>query len=120
MTNISSIAEDPAGRNDPRTGLGYGQMQNKMHAPRAVSSGEHGIYKSKGQWDNEIAQDELKKKKKRRKRRKSKKDHKIDAKINRMNFSSQHRTAVDSMPNYDKFSFVGAAGAGHTLSLIHI
>ena len=57
MANISSIAQHPAGRNDPRTGLGYGQMQNKMHAPRAVSSGEHGIYKSKGQWDNEIAQD---------------------------------------------------------------
>ena len=119
MTNISSIAQHPAGRNDPRTGLGYGQMQNKMHAPRAVSSGEHGIYKSKGQWDNEIAQDELKSKKKRRKRKKTKKDHKIDAKINRMNFSSQHRTAVDSMPHYDKFSFVGAAGAGHTTLRAH-
>ena len=120
MTNISSIAQHPAGRNDPRTGLGYGQMQNKMHAPRAVSSGEHGIYKSKGQWDNEIAQDKLKKKKRRKRRkRKSKAVHSIDAKINRMNFSSQHRTAVDSMPHHDKFSFVGAAGAGHTTLRAH-
>ena len=119
MTNITSIAQHPAGRNDPRTGLGYGQMQNKMHAPRAVSSGEHGIYKSKGQWDNEIAQEKLKNKKKRKKRRKSKADRDIDAEINRKNFSSQHRTAVDSMPYYDKFSFVGAAGAGHTTLRAH-
>ena len=119
MTNISSIAQHPAGRNDPRTGLGYGQMQNKMHTPRAVSSGEHGIYKSKGQWDNEIAQDKLKKKKKRRKRRKRKVDHKIDIRINRKLVSSQFVSATDSMPHHDKFSFVGAAGAGHTTLRAH-
>lgn len=117
MINNHSIAHPNPGHYDNRTGLGYGQTQNKFHTPRAVSSGEYGIYKAKGQWDNEIAQDKLKKKKK--KRKKSKEDRKFDAKLNRMNFSSQFRDATDSMPHYDKFSFVGAAGAGHTTLRAH-
>ena len=118
MTRNHSIAHPNPGHYDNRTGLGYGQTQNKFHDQRPVSSGEYGIYSPKGQWDNEIEQDKLKKKKI-KKRRKSKKDRKFDAKLNKMNFSSQFRDAIDSMPHYDKFSFVGAAGAGHTTLRAH-
>lgn len=119
MTNISSIAQNPAGRNPSRTGLGYGQNQNVYHKPRPVSSGDYGIYNPKGNWDKEIDQDKLKKKKSRKKRKKTKQDYRFDVKVNRVLGSSQFVSATDSMPHYDKFSFVGAAGAGHTTLRAH-
>ena len=38
----------------PSYGGGYGVSQNKFWKPRAVMSGEYGIYPEKGEWDDEI------------------------------------------------------------------
>lgn len=38
----------------PSYGAGYGVSQNKFWKPRAVMSGEYGIYPAKGEWDNEL------------------------------------------------------------------
>ena len=119
MPNNRSIAHPGPGHYDNRTGLGYGQTQNKFHKPRPVKSGEYGIYTPKGNWDNEIEQDRLKRKK--RRKRKSKKKVKVAAKMSKMTFSSQFRDAVDSLSyrSSDPFSYVGAAGAGHTSLRAH-
>tara|TARA_Y100001972_G_C7662451_1_gene334329 strand:- start:248 stop:973 length:726 start_codon:yes stop_codon:yes gene_type:complete len=121
MTRNHSIAHPNPGHYDNRTGLGYGQTQNKYHDQRAVSSGEYGIYNPKGQWDKEIEQDNLVKKKSKKKKSKknSKKKSKQDAKWNAKTFSSQFRDATDSLVKYNPFSFVGAAGAGHTTLNAH-
>ena len=117
MTNNHSIAHPNPGHYDNRTGLGYGQTQNKFHKQRPVSSGEYGIYSPKGNWDKEIELDKAKKKKK----KKSRKSQKLKSKMNKMNFSSQFRDATDSLSyrSSDPFSFVGAAGAGHTALRAH-
>lgn len=38
----------------PSYGAGYGVSQNKFWKPRAVMSGEYGIYPAKGEWDDEL------------------------------------------------------------------
>lgn len=109
MTNNHSIAHPNPGHYDNRTGLGYGQTQNKFHKQRPVSSGEYGIYSPKGNWDKEIELDKAKKKKK----KKSRKSQKLKSKMNKINFSSQFRDATDSLSyrSSNPFSFVDAATA---------
>lgn len=111
-------------------GLGYGVSQNKYHKPRTTGD----IYSPKSEWDQQLQQEDYKNSKDLI--LKSKLEDElikffallgvnivIKNKINKTNnkakfqtksFSAHFQNANDSMPYYDKFANVGAAGAGHT------
>tara|TARA_B000000557_G_scaffold241506_1_gene221094 strand:- start:716 stop:1516 length:801 start_codon:yes stop_codon:yes gene_type:complete len=123
-TNIANVSP---GHYD--YGLGYGVSQNKFHKPR--NRGD--IYSPKSEWDLKIHKEELYNKQNYilksvvedclinfckkfginlEKKYINKKNN--SAKFQTKAFSAHFQNANDSMPHYDKFTNVGAAGAGHT------
>ena len=116
-TNIHGVLQFPDGRND----LGYGRTSNKYHKERPVASGGRGIYTDIGPYDEanldrlknyeeniDNEEDEVVDKKLKGKR------NFLKSKINRKIGTTGSVNRSDPSPHYDKFSNVGAAGAGHT------
>ena len=109
--SIPSLAHPSPSYYDSRKDLGYGK-DNKYHKPRSTMGGDYGIYNPKGQWDNELELEKL--------CDCSEEDcdicnedefSELNAKQDRMTFSSVFRRATDSMAKKGTtpFSFVDSS-----------